>query len=124
LKLNGTLQFLVYVDNVNILGGSVLNVKVNTESLVRASKESALVVNADKSTYKVLYRDQNVGRSYSVKIENICLEIVKEFKYLVITLTKTVCIMEEIKSLLKSGNACCHAVQIVRFPVCYPISED
>jgi len=58
LKLKGTLQFLVYADNVNLLGGSVHTVKGNGESLVMASKESGLEVIADKSKYMVLYRDQ------------------------------------------------------------------
>jgi hypothetical protein len=36
---------------------------------------------------------------------------VKEFKYLGATLKNQQSIHEEIKSRLKSGNACCHAVQ-------------
>ena len=36
LKLNGTHQFLVYADDVNILGGSVDTIKKNTEALVVA----------------------------------------------------------------------------------------
>jgi hypothetical protein len=39
LKLNGTHQIVVYVDNVNILGGGVHTVKENIEALVAASKE-------------------------------------------------------------------------------------
>jgi len=31
LKLSGTHQLLVYVDDVNVLGGSVHNIKKNTE---------------------------------------------------------------------------------------------
>jgi len=42
MKLNDTLQLLVYVDDFNILGGSVHTVKGNGESLVMASKESGL----------------------------------------------------------------------------------
>jgi hypothetical protein len=42
LKLNGTHQLLVYVDDVNILGGSVHNIKKNAEALVVASKEIGL----------------------------------------------------------------------------------
>jgi hypothetical protein len=38
LKLNGTYQLLVYVDDFNILGGSVDSIKKNTEVLVVASK--------------------------------------------------------------------------------------
>jgi hypothetical protein len=37
-KLNGTHQCLVYADDVNILGGSVHNIKKNIEALVIASK--------------------------------------------------------------------------------------
>ena len=35
----------------------------------------------------------------------------EEFKYLATTLTNQNSIQEEIKSRLKSGNACCHSVQ-------------
>jgi len=48
LKLNGTQQLLVYVDDVNILGGSVRTTKKNTEALVVASKETGLEMNADR----------------------------------------------------------------------------
>jgi hypothetical protein len=33
LKLNGTHQLLFYADDVNILGGSIHNVRKNTEAL-------------------------------------------------------------------------------------------
>jgi len=39
------------------------------------------------------------------------LERVEEFKYLGITLTNRNSIAEEIKSRLRSGNACYHSVQ-------------
>jgi hypothetical protein len=42
LKLNGTHQLLVHVDDVNILGESVHTVKTITESLVVASKETGI----------------------------------------------------------------------------------
>jgi len=54
LKLNGTHQFLVYVDDVYILGGSVLTTKKNAEALVVASKENGREVNADKTKYMVM----------------------------------------------------------------------
>jgi hypothetical protein len=49
LKLNGTYQFLVYADDVNILGGSVYTIKEKAQALVVASKEAGLEVNADKT---------------------------------------------------------------------------
>jgi hypothetical protein len=54
LKLNGTHQLLVYADDVNILGGSIHTTKKNTDTIVVASKETGLEVNADKTTYMVM----------------------------------------------------------------------
>jgi len=50
LKLNVTHQLLVYADDANILRGSVHTIKKNTETLVVASKETELEVNAEKTT--------------------------------------------------------------------------
>ena len=58
LKLNGTHQLLVYADDVNIFSGSVHTVRENAEALIVASKEIGLEVNADKTKYLVLSRDQ------------------------------------------------------------------
>jgi len=57
LKLNGTSQILVYVDNFQILGGSVHTIKRNTETLVVASNEIGLAVNADTTKYMVMSPD-------------------------------------------------------------------
>jgi hypothetical protein len=63
LKLNGTHQLLVYADNVNILGGSILAIRKNTEALLIASMEIGLEVNADKTKYMFMSRDQNAGQN-------------------------------------------------------------
>ena len=110
LKLNGSHQLLVYADNVNMLEGNVHTVKENAEALVVASKESGLEVNADKTKYMVMSRDQNARPSQSMKIDNSSFERVVEFKYLGTTVTNQNSIQEEIKSRLKSGNACYHSV--------------
>jgi len=55
--------------------------------------------------------DQNVGRIHSMKIDNSSIEKAEEFKYLGTTLTNQNSIQEEIKSRLKSGNACYYSVQ-------------
>ena len=68
MKLNGTHQLLAYADDVNILGGSVDTVK-NAEALAAATKEIGLEVNAHKTKYMTVSRDQNAGRIHSMKIE-------------------------------------------------------
>jgi len=65
----------------------------------------------------VMSRDQNGGRSHSMKNDNSSFERVEQFKYLGTTLTNQNSIHEEIKCRLKSGNACYHLVQ--NLPVCY-----
>jgi hypothetical protein len=52
---------LVYPECVNILGGSVRITKENAEALVMASKKIGPEVNADKTKYMVMPRDQHVG---------------------------------------------------------------
>ena len=54
LKLDGTHQFLVYADGVNILARSIHTIKKNTEALLVASKETELEVNADKTKCMVM----------------------------------------------------------------------
>ena len=59
----------------------------------------------------VISREQNAGRIHSVRMDNSTFERVEEFKYLGTTLTNPNSISEEIKSSLRSGNACYHSVQ-------------
>ena len=56
-------------------------------------------------------RDQNAGRSHSMKTDNGSIERVEEFKYLGTTLTNKNSIQEEIKCKLKLRNACYYSVQ-------------
>jgi len=59
----------------------------------------------------VMSRDQNAGRRHSIKIDDNSFERVEDFKYVGINLTNQNYIQEEIKSRLKSGDACYHCVQ-------------
>jgi len=77
-------------------GGSVHTVKENGEAVVVATKEIELEVNADKTKYMIMSRDQNAGRSHSMKIDNSAIERVEEFRYLGTTLTNENSIQEEI----------------------------
>ena len=85
-----------------------------------ASKEIGLEVNADKTQYMVMSRDQNAGQSHSMKTDKSSFERAEEFKYLGTTVTDQNCIQEEIKSRWKSGNACYHSVQNLLSSVCSP----
>ena len=44
--------------------------------------EIGLEVNADKTKYMVMSRDENAVKSYNIKVDNISFESVKKFKYL------------------------------------------
>ena len=92
---------LVYVDDVNILGGSVSTVKKNTKSLVVASKEIGLEINADKTKYLVMSRNHRAGQSHNTETGNSYFESVQNFKYLGTTVKKRNSIHVEIKSRFK-----------------------
>ena len=62
----------------------------------------------------VMSRDQNAGLIHSVRTDNSAFERVEGFKYLGTALTIQNSIPEEIKSRLRSGNAC------FCLPGCYP----
>jgi hypothetical protein len=100
-----------FADDVNILGESIHAINKNSEALVVASKEIGLEVNAEKTKYMVMSRDKNAGHNHNIKIDNKSFERVEQFKYLGTTLMNQNFIQEEIKSRLKSGNACYHLVQ-------------
>ena len=51
------------------------------------SAVSVAKVNPDQTKYMIMSRDQNPGRSHSMKIDNSPIERVDEFKYLGTTLT-------------------------------------
>jgi len=59
----------------------------------------------------VVSGDQNARRSQNIKTDNSFFERVEDLKYLRTTLRFQNSIQDEIKSRLKSGNACYHSIQ-------------
>src|SRR5215813_3735928 len=98
------LMMLIYWEEAYILYRKM-------QKLVAATNEIGLEVNADKTKYMIMSRDQNTGRGHNMEIDNSSIERVEEFKYLGTTLTNQNSIQEEIKSRVKLGNACYYSVQ-------------
>jgi hypothetical protein len=84
--------------------------KKNKEHLV-ASKKISLRVNADKTQYMVMFHEENTGKNHNTETGNKSFEMVEQFQCLGTALTIQNCIHEQIKSRMRSGNACCHLVQ-------------
>ena len=70
----------------------------NTETLVIASKEIGLEVNAEKTKYMVMSRDKNAGQNGYIQIGNELFETVEQFKYLGTTLTNTFSVLKKLKA--------------------------
>ena len=80
------------------MGGSIHTVEENAEALAVATKETGLEVNADKTKYMIMSRDQNAGRSHSRKTDNSSIERVEEFKYLGTTLTNQIIFRKKLRA--------------------------
>jgi hypothetical protein len=111
LKLNEAHQFLVCVDNVNLLENNINTIKRNTEAVTDASIEVVLEVNTEKTKYMLMSDHQNARQYHNIKVTNRSFETVAKFKCLEVTVINTNLIHEKIKSRLSLCNACYHLVQ-------------
>jgi hypothetical protein len=93
------------------LGGGLNAKKENTETLLEASRDIGLEINAEKTKYMIMSRHQNSGQNQNIRIANESFENVAKFKYIGTTLTNYNDIHDDIKSRLNSGSACYHSAQ-------------
>jgi hypothetical protein len=86
-------------------------IKENIETLLEASKNVGLEINAEKTKYMIMSCYPNSGQNQNIRTANESFENVAGFKYLGTTLTKQNDIHDEIKSRLNLVNACYYSVQ-------------
>jgi hypothetical protein len=70
-----------------------------------------LEINADKTNYMALSRDQNAVRSHTTKTDNNSFEKVEEIRIFGTNLTNENSIQETIRIRINSAIACYHSVQ-------------
>jgi hypothetical protein len=98
-------------------------IKENTETLLEASRDVGLEINAQKTKYMIMSCHRNSGQNQNIRIANESCENVAKFKYLGTTLTNQNGTYDETKSRLNSGNACSHSVQNI-LPASYKKPKD
>jgi hypothetical protein len=111
LEWKGKHKVLVYADYVNLLGDSVNTIKENSETLLEASRDIGIEINAENTKYMIISRYPNSGQNQNIRIANESFEKVAKFKYWGRTLTDQNDIHDEIKSRLNLGNTCYYSVQ-------------
>jgi hypothetical protein len=99
-------QYLVFADDVVIIGRSDICLKECTQQLDEGAQQLVLEINNDKTKYMINTRNKEIfGRIEIVEMESgKNFDRVQEFKYLGVVVTEDNIISEEIKARIASGN--------------------
>jgi hypothetical protein len=59
---------LVYVDDINLLGNGINTIKEKTETLLEASRDVGLQINAEKTKYMIMSHHKNSRQNQNIRI--------------------------------------------------------
>jgi hypothetical protein len=82
VEVSGAHRPLVYADNINLLSSNINTIKQNTKTLLEASWDVGLEINAEKTKYMIMSHYQNSGHNQNIRIANESFENVAKFTYL------------------------------------------
>jgi hypothetical protein len=64
------MRHISYADGINLLGFKLNTIQENTETLLEASRDVDLEINAEKTKYMIMFRQQDSGQNQNIRIAN------------------------------------------------------